>query len=54
MIKDIREKIIPDFKPQTIEIEQVELGDLRPETIQDKAKPPTRSPITVVDPVKEA
>lgn len=60
MIEDIREKIYPDWRDRqkTRIIEGVELGDVPSKTILDViesggAKPPNRSKITTVDPVKE-
>jgi len=55
IIKDVRETFIPDFhsRPKTRTIEDVELGDIRPPTIQDIAKPVDRSQITIVTPKEE-
>jgi len=53
VVRDVRQIIDENFVPETREIQGVELGDLRPPTIQDVAKPVDRSQITATNPVKE-
>ena len=53
VVRDIRQLIDKDFEPSTIDIENVILGDIRPPTIKDVAKPVDRSQITAVDKPKE-